>query len=270
MELRLAFGEEVPPTLREQLRRARPRLRQKEQSQGGSREPEQRRSRPHSPDRDGIAARHLSGEGLEIGALHWPLPLPPGARARYVDITSSAELEARYPRARGNAVEVDIVDDGEHLSTVEDASVDFLVANHMMEHTRSPLATIENHLRVLREGGVLYYALPDKRSTFDHERPLTTVEHLMRDYREGPSEREHYEEWARHVMGVEESEVRSTAQKLANEGSSIHFHTFTPESFAATVARGREELSLPMTLLSLQSSEKEFVCVIKKEGGEDG
>lgn len=236
------------------------------QSQAREQSREQTRSRPHSPNRDEIASRHLSGEGLEIGALHWPLPLPEGARARYVDVMSAGELEARYPRSRGNAVKVDVVDDGEHLTSIRDASVDFLVANHMLEHTRNPLATIENHLRVLREGGVLFYALPDKRSTFDHERPLTTVDHLVRDYKDGPSEYEHYEDWARHVMGVEEDQVAATASKLAAEGSSIHFHTFTPESFAEAVARGRGELSLPLTLVHLQSSEKEFVCVIRKDG----
>lgn len=140
----------------------------------------------------------------------------------------------------------------------------FLVANHMLEHTRNPLATIENHLRVLKEGGVLFYALPDKRSTFDHERPLTTVEHLVRDYREGSSEYEHYEDWARHVVGAEEDQIQATANKLAAEKNSIHFHTFTPENFAGAIARSREELSLPLTLTHLQSSKKEFVCVIRK------
>lgn len=266
MELRLAFGRELPPTLREQLRRVRRRLRQTESRES----PGQGRSRPHSPDRDALAARHLSGEGLEIGALHWPLPLPSGARARYVDVMSSGELEEHYPRSRGNAVAVDIVDDGERLDCIEDESADFLVANHMLEHTRDPLATVENHLRVLREDGVLFYALPDKRSTFDHTRPLTSVEHLVRDYREGPSEYEHYEEWARHVMGAEEDRVRDTATRLASEKSSIHFHTFTPESFVAAIARGREDLALPVTLLGLQSSEKEFVCVLKKERSRSG
>lgn len=265
MEIRLAFGENLPPTLREQLRRTRAHLRRREQSreQGAQ---EKRRSRPHSPDRDEIARRHLSGQGLEIGALHWPLPLPAGAEARYVDVMSAEELEERYPRSRGNAVRVDMVDDGEKLSTVEDASVDFLVANHMLEHTRNPLATIENHLRVLKEGGVLFYALPDKRSTFDHERPLTTVDHLVRDYMEGPEDYEHYREWARHVVGTDEDRIEETAGKLAAEKSSIHFHTFTPENFAEAVSRSRQELSLPLTLLQLQSSEKEFVCVLKKVG----
>lgn len=265
MELRLAIGESLPPTLKEQLRRTRVRLRKSEQERGKPQE--QTRSRPHSPDRDEIADRHLSGEGLEIGALHWPLPLPAGAKARYVDVMSSEELEQRYPRSRGNAVKVDVVDDGEHLNSIDDASVDFLVANHMLEHTRNPLGTIENHLRVLRDGGVLFYALPDKRSTFDHERPLTTVDHLVGDYRNGPSEYEHYEEWARHVVGAEESQVEATANKLAADKSSIHFHTFTPENFAEAISRGREELSLPLTLAHLQSSEKEFVCVIKKDTG---
>lgn len=234
---------------------------QKEQAEA------QTRSRPHSPDRERIAGQYLSGEGLEIGALHWPLPLPPGAKARYVDLAPAAELEARYPRSRDNTIAVDVVDDGEHLSSVEDESAAFVVANHMLEHTRNPLATIENHLRVLKDGGILFYTLPDKRSTFDHERPLTTVDHLLQDYHNGPSDYEHYKEWARHVVGADEDQVEATARKLADEQSSIHFHTFTPESFAEAITRCREELSLPLTLSHLQSAEKEFVCVLKKVSG---
>ena len=41
-------------------------------------------------------------------------------------------------------------------------------------------------LRVLKSNGVLYLALPDKRFTFDQDRPVTPYEHLKRDYFESP------------------------------------------------------------------------------------
>ena len=58
---------------------------------------------------------------------------------------------ARYPElAQFDLVPVDIVDDGETLSSLEDSQLDFIIANHMLEHTENPLGAIRNHLRKIR------------------------------------------------------------------------------------------------------------------------
>src|SRR4029079_12002414 len=120
-----------------------------------------------------LAKRFLRGEGLEIGALHLPLPMPRGAQVRYVDRMDERSLVAESPELEGrDLVHVDVVDDGERLTTVPDASVDFVVANHFLEHTEDPIGTLEQHVRVLRPGGVLYLANPDPRVTFDERPPL--------------------------------------------------------------------------------------------------
>ena len=94
-----------------------------------------------------------------------------------------------------------MIDDGERLETFAEESVDFIVANHFMEHTQDPIRTIETHLSKLRPGGILFYAVPDKRYTFDFRRPRTTLEHLIADYERGPeaSRWEHFLEWERTV-----------------------------------------------------------------------
>src|SRR4051794_24643687 len=160
------------------------------------RQREQRRVRKQLSD------RFLHGEGLEIGALHLPLALPKGAHARYVDRYSREDLRSEYPELRTHdLVQVDVVDDGETLATVPDASADFLIANHFIEHTEDPIATLGHHSRVIRPGGVLYMAVPDKRSTFDIDRPVTPLEHLIQDHEHGSqhSRSAHYEEWVRLV-----------------------------------------------------------------------
>ena len=77
-------------------------------------------------------------------------------------------------------------------------------ANHFLEHTQDPVGTLRSHLRVLRPRGVLYMAIPDKRKTFDHDRPLTSLEHVLRDFHEGPewSKSAHFDEWAEKVSVV--------------------------------------------------------------------
>ena len=62
---------------------------------------------------------------------------------------------------------------------------DFVIANQVLEHFQNPLLALQNMLRVLKPGGVLYLSLPDKRFSFDVDRPVTTVEHVLRDYRRG-------------------------------------------------------------------------------------
>ena len=145
--------------------------------------------KPNIPNEDlrrQIAWRYLSGNGIEIGALHSPLIVPPNAQVLYVDRMTVADLRNIYPElAAYNLVDVDIIDDGETLSSIADNSYDFVIANHMIEHCQNPIGTIEQHLRVLKSNGILYMAVPDKRYTFDRDRHVTFLEHLLQDYTEG-------------------------------------------------------------------------------------
>jgi hypothetical protein len=69
-----------------------------------------------------LASEYLRGNGLEIGALHNPLPVPPHVQLRYVDRMSVADLRAQSPELQGQRlVEPDVIDDGERLATVPDA-----------------------------------------------------------------------------------------------------------------------------------------------------
>jgi predicted SAM-dependent methyltransferase len=90
------------------------------------------------------------------------------------------------------------VDDGARLASFADDSLDFVVANHMLEYIEDSIAALEHQLRVLKPGGILYLTLPDARDSFDSPRQRTTVEHLLRDHHDGPegSRSEHYEECA--------------------------------------------------------------------------
>jgi SAM-dependent methyltransferase len=182
--------------------------------------------------RETLAATFLRGEGLEIGALHLPLRLPPAVSVKYVDRMTVPDLRAHYPElGELPLVETDIVDNGETLATIADASQDFVVANHFLEHCQNPIRTIQTVFRVLRVGGVLFMAVPDKRWTFDIDRPCTTLDHLLRDYRDGPewSKRSHFEEWSRLVTKrTDEKLIADEVHHLINIDYSIHFHVWGP------------------------------------------
>jgi len=58
------------------------------------------------------------------------------------------------------------------------------------------------------------------------ERPVTSLEHLIRDYKEGPawSMYSHFEEYARLVDKVSEDNFAAHLKHLIDINYSIHFH----------------------------------------------
>lgn len=213
-----------------------------------------------------IAYRYLTGEGIEIGALHSPLEVSSDTTVRYLDRMPVNQLKQQYPElSEYKLVEVDIVDDGETVASVLD-SVDFVIANHIIEHCQNPIFSIENWLRVLKPNGILYMAVPDKRYTFDCERPVTSLKHLIRDYTEGPewSMTSHFEEWARLVKKVSEHNVAAHAKALAEFNYSIHFHVWTQVEFLELLLYCQTNLFFPIEIELLQKNDIEFICVIRK------
>jgi predicted SAM-dependent methyltransferase len=213
--------------------------------------------------REVVAATFLRGSGLEIGALHLPLKAPPVATVKYVDRMATADLRTHYPElAELPLVEVDVVDNGETLSTVPDASQDFVIANHFLEHCQNPFLTLQNHFRVLRVGGVLFMAVPDKRWTFDHARPCTTVEHLLHDYRNGPewSKRSHFEEWSRLVNNrTDDAVVEQEMAHLIGIDYSIHFHVWASVELLEFIAALRQFLTFEMEMFLRNGPETLFI-----------
>ncbi|MET0558385.1 MAG: methyltransferase domain-containing protein [Solirubrobacterales bacterium] len=224
--------------------------------------------RRHVAVRRHLAGRYLSGDGLEVGALHLPLGLPRGARARYVDRMSVEDLRTHYPELdEYELVTPDFIDDGEELASVPSASMDFVIVNHLIEHTQDPIGALMTHARVLREDGVLYLAAPDRRRTkFDRNRDETTIEHLLRDHEEGPeiSRAQHYEEWTRLAIEIPAEEAAAHAAKLEAEDYSIHFHTFTLNSFLTLLGRCREEYGLPLEVLAAETNNHEFIIIARR------
>jgi SAM-dependent methyltransferase len=217
-------------------------------------------------NRTRLARTFLKGSGVEIGALHQPLPLPRRAHARYVDRMDVAGLRTHYPElADLPLVAVDVIDDGETLATLADGSQDFVIANHFIEHTQDPIGTLGHHLRVLRPGGILYLAVPDQRETFDRDRPLTELAHLVRDHDEGPawSRSAHFDEWARLVDGLAGEPAEAEARRLEAMDYSIHFHVWRPETFLELLLHCRAA-GLPLEIEALQRNGHEFVTVLRK------
>ena len=204
--------------------------------------------------REELAARYLQGNGIEIGARNWPLALPAGAKASYVD-----RLGPDDP--------VLGTEDDRILEKFTDDSLDFVIANHLLEHLEDPLGALKNFLRVLRTGGILFLSVPDKNHTFDKSRAVTTIEHLLRDHLEGParSRLSHHEESVRHTPGeLEEEEIQKRAKAYMDAGRDIHFHCWRQtEMFEIFVYLQKRE-NLNFEIETFEKHHKECIFVVRK------
>lgn len=226
------------------------------------------------------AFRHyLIGNGIEVGALHNPLDISGLAISRisYVDRLPENELIAFYPELEGQPlVHVDIVDDGEVLATIPDGSLDFIIGNHFLEHTRNPIGTIEHWLTKLAPNGILFLAIPDQRFTFDVHRPPTLLEHMVEDYRCSPRQRkkrdhQHFWEWSAYVNEMTGDAADARTAYLEGIDYSIHFHTFRLQSFLKMLRYMEDKLHIPFELKAcadVSAGGNEFLVILSPQSSE--
>ena len=128
----------------------------------------------------------------------------------------------------------------------------------------------------MRPGGVLFYAVPDKRYTFDHRRPLTQLEHMAEDHELGAerSKRRHYLDWSRLVVDEDEPDAAhrgrgravAKARKLEGADYSIHMHVWTQSEFLALILDCRERFGEAFDIEAAARQGIEFVVVLRKAG----
>ncbi len=119
------------------------------------------------------------------------------------------------------------------LSGIAEASYDFILSSHCLEHVANPLAALREWRRVLRPGGQLVLILPDPHQTFDHRRPVTTLAHLRADFdrHTGEDDLTHLEEilslhdLRRDALAGTAEQFRARSRRNA-ENRCLHHHVF--------------------------------------------
>lgn len=222
--------------------------------------------------RQAAADQFLTGEGIEVGALHNPQKVPATVKVRYVDKITVATQRAHFPELdQEDLTEVDIIDDGESLATITDDTLDFVIANHVVEHFENPIKGILNMLRVLKSGGVLFLSVPDKRFTFDKDREVTPFEHVLRDYRDGPewSCDGHYEEWLTTMFGSLDAQQRLVKKhELKGSDNNMHYHVWARNDFFLLLDNLRREFDSGFELELLMGNGAETITVLRKQDSE--
>jgi SAM-dependent methyltransferase len=228
-----------------------------------------------SPKRSELA-RWLTGQGIELGALHQPLPVQPGVRVEYVDRLSVADLRQQYPElASLDLVPVSHIGTAEELTGIDDDSLDFVIACHVLEHLEDPTRALHEIHRVLRDGGIFFCALPEPRVTFDREREMTSVDHLIRDHPAGlTSRQDHIVDWIENVerhqpwWPAEGPDLQQRVRDLLDADYSIHFHVWRPDTFLDFLGAVRHEQGVVFETLDFAGCvpgvDDEFIFILRK------
>lgn len=220
--------------------------------------------------RVGLANRYLRGSGIEIGALQKPTRLNGACQVRYIDRMSLQKLLEHYPEMAKIPVQApDIVDDGQLLQHIAEDSQDFAIANHFLEHCPDPIRSIHNMLRVVKQGGILYLAVPDKRHTFDLRRPVTLYAALKSAYVSGQRAgcAELFYEWAHLVYQLPPDKAKVRAEQLMEEDYSIHYNVWATSDLLSFLLSARHDFQIPFELMAVVSSENETIVLLERTAG---
>lgn len=215
--------------------------------------------------RERLARKYLHGSGIEFGALNAALKLPNNATVKYADIQTPEQLKvflAQYERI----TVPDIVTDIQTMAGIEDRSLDFVIANHVLEHVENPLSAFRAIARTLRRDGIAFIALPDKRFTFDRKRPITPLAHLIKDYKEGPAwgRAEHYDDWVENAEGLHGKERRERAAYLMASNTNIHFHVWDYESMEEMFDYVVRQPDIGFVIAHSQQNQSEGLWILRK------
>lgn len=134
--------------------------------------------------------------GIEIAPWHNPLaPKREGFNCLVADVFDKEELLKRVaadpsiPDERISFIEhVDLVGSATEIVSLVPAAdhgtFDYIVSSHNFEHLPNPIKFLLGCQRLLKPGGILSMAVPDKRACFDLFRPHTTVVDWLFAFRE--------------------------------------------------------------------------------------
>jgi len=176
-----------------------------------------------------ILGRYFHGKGIEIGALWRRFPLPVRARAWYVDRLDPVNLDQQYAELKGAIVKPHIIADASQLPFAV-ASLNFIIASHVLEHMPFPLSALRHWYEILAPGGALLLRIPNKRYTFDVLRARTSLQHLLEEEAQPErfDRRLHFADWVQNVSGRSPgtAEFEGELRDLIQMDYSIHYHVW--------------------------------------------
>lgn len=167
-------------------------------------------------DRRDVILKYITKEkpGIEIGPFHSPLtPKRDGYNCLVMDVFDLATLKKMARENVGISEEqcelledVDLLGSSTHIDKVVEqhgklGQFDYLVSSHNFEHLPNPIRFLQGCAKVLKPGGMLSMAIPDRRACYDYFRPATPLSAWLEAYfadRNQPTLTQNFDEkWVR-------------------------------------------------------------------------
>ena len=213
-----------------------------------------------------LARKYLRGSGVEFGALNAPLDVPDDVTVAYADIPDNEDYIALATQQYGRVTTPTIFADIETMDGIADSSLDFVVANQVLEHVENPLRALRTISRVLRAEGIAFISLPDKRFSFDRKRVNTTLAHFIKDYEQGAdwSREEHYKDWVHLAEGLAGPALQERVAQMLATRANIHFHVWDHDSMAEFFSYAATTPGIGLAIAHSQQNRGEGVWILRK------
>ena len=228
-------------------------------------------------------ARELQGHGVEFGPGCNPLAMGPSVESvKYCDRLDRKTFLHCFPEAQRDIEDfpdpIDYrVDFGRSrfADTIGKEALDFVIANHVLEHLVNPIRFLEQCYQCLKPGGVLYLALPDKRNIFDRDRSRTPLSDLVARYQADAGEVSE-EQVLDFINGLEKPRPRLTRSApdfprllALHRERSIHVNVWLIDDIVELFQYLARELEIPFQMLDGGVTAHEFVLLFRKTSQRD-
>lgn len=120
------------------------------------------------------------------------------------------------------------VSEASNLSQIDASKYDFIISSNCLEHVANPIKALLEWVRVLKKDGVILLVLPNRKFNFDHKRPITTFDHLLKDFDDN----------------IEEDDMTHLEEILQLHDLNLDFRAGTKEQFTERSKRNVENRAL--------------------------
>lgn len=241
------------------------------------------RPRPLSEPDPGLQWRHplalqLHGHGVEFGPGIHPLRLGPFVESiRYCDAHDARayrSLWTYFPASEAALfpkIDYRVHFDREpFVDLIGAGTLDFVVANHVLEHLINPLSFLEQCYQLLKPGGLIYLGLPDKRRMFDRFRQRTPLEDVIVRYEERVHETsdERIFDALRTTEGEFDvpypGEAGFAEQIELNRRRTVHVNVWIMDDVIELLQYFGRTMGMPLALVDGTMGGIEFILVLRK------
>ncbi len=158
------------------------------------------------------------------------------------------------------------ISEAAELKAIDSASYDFVISSNTIEHTANPLKALLEWKRLIKDNGYLLLVVPHRDATFDHNRPITSLQHIKDDYEQNMDEGDltHLDK----ILALHDLEMDPAAGDLNSfrerskknvENRCLHHHVFDSDLVVKLVDH------IGMQILSVDPSLPFYIIVLAQK-----